>query len=786
MSDRIRIDSFYPYNVPTNAGNTMRCTIRGRGFRYAGPQMWFEQINPPFLAVAFPDVYSDDVITAVLPALQTAGPIRLRIDDRDAPADPTVLENACQPTYNFPVPRIDSMAPEVAPLNASMTPPDWLVMMATGGGFGPTPGRFDLVRYRLRGQAGPGEGPIGYNSDTAMQFVAPTAITPTAVDVSFKEAVGQSWGEWINCVFCCGSPELPGFFYMSPTEGQAGALLTCYGTNLQNAWGLRIGTALVPYQSSVAGSLQAQVPLVTGIVQPTPLDVSIVYKAGEDYPAGDLFVGQFRMLPPGYRNPVASDYSPQRGSVDGGETVYIRGTDLHNVDTIEFGTRNGSILYRSYDEIIVTSPPAVNFAPATVNLRWRSDPTTAVIIGGYEYIIGTSAQPPQVQSFVPISGPTTGGTVVNIIGSDLDRIDEVRFGGVPATDLDRTFGRLICRTPSRPVGGDVQVELYYPQGRVVAPGTFTYSIVPEPPTAAVTCRRAAWLTLADGRELALEDDLAGYVLAELDIAWPEVRDVVNNRPSAHGVDDRTRLFGARVVSAHVVAGPWGTRTMDDIARAFGPFLVPGARPVLHWIIDSPETVYAERTLELRASAYSSPISGMERRDILMAWSAPDPIIRGSIDQLAIGRPPYLGMIGRQYPLTFDRHYPATGGTGAVLGRIVTIGDVDVQPLLRIFGPITAPSVVINSYPQAERLISRAFVFRQSFRIDAGRWVDVDTVAHTAIADDGSRQEAQIDWARTEWPTALGGGVLNTLALNGSNVNHVTQVVAIWRDGFLAA
>lgn len=106
------------------------------------------------------------------------------------------------------------------------------------------------------------------------------------------------------------------------------------------------------------------------------------------------------------------------------------------------------------------------------------------------------------------------------------------------------------------------------------------------------CIRRAWLTLG-ALTMPLEDESRGYFCTKLDLGYPDVRDVVNNRPDQHGIDDRTQYFGARVVSADLVARG---QPVDEVAAAFAPFMVPSVRPTLHYVLDTGPSRPSARSL----------------------------------------------------------------------------------------------------------------------------------------------------------------------------------------------
>jgi hypothetical protein len=277
----------------------------------------------------------------------------------------------------------------------------------------------------------------------------------------------------------------------------------------------------------------------------------------------------------------------------------------------------------------------------------------------------------------------------------------------------------------------------------------------------------------------LEDESAGYVCQSLDLGWPDVRDVTSNRPDADGIEDRTRYMGGRTVSADVTALAGAGAVIDEVASAFGPFMVPSARPVLHYVLDRPGAT--ERTLTLRSSGYEWPIAGPFERDIQLQWVAADPVARDPVVQSATAWAG-TGILGRVYNLVFPRVYPV-GANVPTLGQIVGHGEVPIKPYLRIYGPITAPHVSLRNNLAP---IVQSNIWLTS-RIDAGHFVGIDTLRHTARMDDDPNQSvlASVDWANTTWPVLPNAPDSTALGLTGSGTTSSTQVVATWQDGYLS-
>ena len=300
----------------------------------------------------------------------------------------------------------------------------------------------------------------------------------------------------------------------------------------------------------------------------------------------------------------------------------------------------------------------------------------------------------------------------------------------------------------------------------------------------MVCVRRAWLTLGSAI-VELESPAGGWFCTSFDLGYPEVRDVTTNRPDANGIDDRTRLFGQRVVSADIVALRSAGAVIDDVADSFAPFMVPSQRPTLHYILDRPDT--PERTMVVRAAGYDWTVEGDDQRDIHLQWVAADPAVYDSLLQTVVAYAGSSTSAGRIYDLTFPRVYPSGGGVPTT-ARIQNNGDLGINPLLRIYGPITGPTVQfivrpgnvggVNAYSTWVR-------FSSSFTIDAQHWVDVDTDAKTAYRDSDPSQPcfSSLNFAATTWAYIPPGHADMTLTGTGA-MNNITQVQAMWRNAYL--
>jgi hypothetical protein len=298
----------------------------------------------------------------------------------------------------------------------------------------------------------------------------------------------------------------------------------------------------------------------------------------------------------------------------------------------------------------------------------------------------------------------------------------------------------------------------------------------------MVCVRRAWLKMGE-RILPLEDDVAGYACTEVDLGFPDVRDVTNNNPSQDGITDRTAYMGGRSMTADIVA-QGGTMSPDEIGAAFAPYMIPGARPELHYVLDRPGA--PERFAVVRAAGYTWPISGKRTREIHLAWVAADPIVRDPAQKVATAMAGASGISGRTFPQTFNMIYPPGGGMPTT-AEIRSAGDIVVRPLLRIWGPITDPVVTMTPTTGADPAGPPArIVFIAGFQVAPGGFVDVDSAHKTAnLQGDPTRSVmAQVDWAQTVWPVLPTEPYWSWLTITGDSTSSTTQVQASWHDGYL--
>ena len=204
-----------------------------------------------------------------------------------------------------------------------------------------------------------------------------TATTPTNTSVKFQlrtSSDGSTWGPW------CG-----------PDDGVSGSCSTStYFTDSSGAQTIddtqRDGSGDQYFQ------YKAYLTSTDGVSTPTVSAVSVSY-------------GQ---LPP-----TVSSVTPSSGSINGGDSVTITGTNFYGTPTVTFGgTASSSVTLVDSNTLSVTTP--AGSAGAVDVVVTNPDSQSATLTGGFTYVNPA----PTVSSVSPSSGLVVGGTDVTISGSN--------------------------------------------------------------------------------------------------------------------------------------------------------------------------------------------------------------------------------------------------------------------------------------------------------------------------------------------------------------------------------
>lgn len=252
---------------------------------------------------------------------------------------------------------------------------------------------------------------------------------------------------------------------ISPSSGPiaGGTSVTITGTNFTGATGVTIGgtaatSVTVVSSTSITCTTPAHSAGTASILVTTP---------GGTNTANSLYTY--------LAAPTVSSISPTSGTVNGGTSVTITGTNFTSDSVVKFSGTTATITSVTSTSIVCTTPTGGGAGPASVQVTTPGGTNAANSL--YTYVL----TPPTVASVSPSSGTSDGGTTVTITGTNFSAVSSVTFRGVAATDVTvLSSTSLTCTIPAVGAAGSASVLVTTPSGTNAANNLFTY--VPPLPT----------------------------------------------------------------------------------------------------------------------------------------------------------------------------------------------------------------------------------------------------------------------------------------------------------------
>jgi len=253
-----------------------------------------------------------------------------------------------------------------------------------------------------------------------------------------------------------------------PTAG--GTVVTVTGSDLGGATAVHFGaTAATGLTADTATSVTVTAPAGTGTV-----DVTVTTTGGT---SGLGAVDQFTYAPV----PILSQVSPPTGPTVGGNSVTITGSGLGGATAVQFGSNAAlGITADSPTSVTATAPAGTGTVDVTVTTPGGTSTTGA--LDRYAYVLL-----PVVSQVSPVAGPSPGGEVVAITGSDLVGVTAVHFGTHLGTGITSNTSTSV--TVTAPAGtGYVDVTVTTPGGTSEIGPADVYRYMPD----------GYWLVASDG------------------------------------------------------------------------------------------------------------------------------------------------------------------------------------------------------------------------------------------------------------------------------------------------
>ena len=305
-------------------------------------------------------------------------------------------------------------------------------------------------------------------SNTATQIVAtnPAGVAGT-VDVAVTTPGGTSATSTGDQYTYAAVPTVTS---LAPNAGPlaGGTSVTINGTNLGLASAVKFGANAATIVSNTATQIVATNPAgSTG-----PVEVTVTTPGGTSATsANDQYT---------YTNgPSVAALSPSSGPTAGGTSVTITGANLTGASAVKFGSTAATIVSNTAIQIVATSP-AQAAGPVDVIVTTAGGSSATSAADHFTY-----AGPPTVTGVSPASGPTLGGTVVTITGTNLANPSAVKFGGSNAAIVTPISPTQIVATAPAGSAGAQDVRVTTPGGTSATGAADRFTFVPPPTVTAI-------------------------------------------------------------------------------------------------------------------------------------------------------------------------------------------------------------------------------------------------------------------------------------------------------------
>jgi hypothetical protein len=268
------------------------------------------------------------------------------------------------------------------------------------------------------------------------------------------------------------APAAPAVTGLSPAwaDPAGGTAVTITGNNLYGATGVSFGgTAATLVTANSDGSVTAVAPAGSGTV-----DVTVTTPAGTS-PVNPA--DQFAYV----AAPTVTGVSPSSGATGGGNTVTITGTNLAAVNQVLFGSSAAVFTVTAPTTISATAPYA---AAGTVDVTVSSPYGASAVSSADKYTYTGTA--PTVTGLDVTGGPSAGGTLVTVLGTNLNGPTHVSFGGTTTTAFTvLSGGELLVTVPAR-TAGTVDITVTTPYGTSGTSRADQFTLVAAPTVTGVS------------------------------------------------------------------------------------------------------------------------------------------------------------------------------------------------------------------------------------------------------------------------------------------------------------
>ena len=246
------------------------------------------------------------------------------------------------------------------------------------------------------------------------------------------------------------------------------------------------------------------------------------------------------------------------------------------------------------------------------------------------------------------------------------------------------------------------------------------------------------------------------------------RVVSEEAPGADGEIDTSQLHAAGSVTIGLRLLP--TAPFETSLRQLRAFTNGRLRPTLSIVADDESEKIATLSRGTVTTAQERPT----HQDAVIQFAVPSGILESAELHEASANASGDTVDGFEFDIEFDLEFPAASPQGSV--EVVNAGDRDAYPVLRLFGPWSGESSIIND-TYDERLVF------DNLSVTAGNYLEIDTRAKTILLNGDSTQTRYqyLVFPDSTWFTLRPG--TQRIRFVPTTFTAPAQALILWRDAW---
>ncbi len=263
-----------------------------------------------------------------------------------------------------------------------------------------------------------------FTLQSATQILAVSPAGTGVVDVQVTTPGGVSAPRALDHFTYTGSgSSAPSVTAISPASGPTtgGTSVTISGANFTGVTAVKFGASNA---ASFTVNSATQITATSPSGAAGAVDITVTTSAGTSTTGA---ADQFTYMVQG-ASPTVTGLSPSGGDTTGGLSVTISGTNFTGATSVKFGSVVATFFTVNSATSITAVSPANSAGVVDVTVTTANGVSAT---GPSDFFTYTApGTPPQVGNLNPNTGPTTGGTAINISGTAFSGTTAVKFGAV--------------------------------------------------------------------------------------------------------------------------------------------------------------------------------------------------------------------------------------------------------------------------------------------------------------------------------------------------------------------